>query len=330
MTEDQTPKMNGIGLKSVQGKEDTSGHEDHVKNFLAGGFGGICLVAAGQPLDTIKVRLQTMPAPVAGQLPMYAGAIDCAKKTVSREGFRGLYKGMATPIVGVAPICALGFLASSKCKSKKQEPNDDDGLFSSLNSSTKFKEGMLCGVMTSFFLAPGERIKCLLQVQAEAEPSKAKYRGPIDCARQLLKEGGIKSLSRGFGATLLRDVPSCGMYFMTYEGLMAYLQQGKSRSESSLFSVMFAGGMAGIFSWLVALPQDILKSRLQTAPAGTYPRGVRDVLPELLRTEGVTALYRGAGPVFCLAFLPIGACFLGYKDYDYLGYAVAMKFLNAL
>lgn len=27
-----------------------------VKNFFAGGFGGVCLVFAGHPLDTIKVR----------------------------------------------------------------------------------------------------------------------------------------------------------------------------------------------------------------------------------------------------------------------------------
>ena len=26
-----------------------------VKNFFAGGFGGMCLVASGHPLDTIKV-----------------------------------------------------------------------------------------------------------------------------------------------------------------------------------------------------------------------------------------------------------------------------------
>jgi solute carrier family 25 carnitine/acylcarnitine transporter 20/29 len=27
-----------------------------VKNFLAGGFGGICTVLSGHPFDTIKVR----------------------------------------------------------------------------------------------------------------------------------------------------------------------------------------------------------------------------------------------------------------------------------
>lgn len=31
------------------------------KDFLAGGFGGMCLVAAGHPLDTIKVRIHPLP-----------------------------------------------------------------------------------------------------------------------------------------------------------------------------------------------------------------------------------------------------------------------------
>jgi hypothetical protein len=29
-----------------------------VKYFLSGGFGGVCTVAAGHPLDTIKVRIK--------------------------------------------------------------------------------------------------------------------------------------------------------------------------------------------------------------------------------------------------------------------------------
>ena len=34
-----------------------------IKNFIAGGFGGICLVLSGHPFDTIKVRMQNMPVP---------------------------------------------------------------------------------------------------------------------------------------------------------------------------------------------------------------------------------------------------------------------------
>lgn len=43
-----------------------------IKYFLSGGFGGICTVISGHPLDTIKVRLQTQPVPEKGQKPLYA------------------------------------------------------------------------------------------------------------------------------------------------------------------------------------------------------------------------------------------------------------------
>lgn len=41
----------------------------------------------------LQVRLQTMPNPAAGEKPLYAGTFDCARQTVVKEGFRGLYKG---------------------------------------------------------------------------------------------------------------------------------------------------------------------------------------------------------------------------------------------
>ena len=41
----------------------------------------------------LQVRLQTQPKPAPGQPAMYAGTLDCVKKTVKHEGIRGLYKG---------------------------------------------------------------------------------------------------------------------------------------------------------------------------------------------------------------------------------------------
>lgn len=38
-------------------------------------------------------------------------------------------------------------------------------------------------------------------------------------------------------------------------------------NELSVGKTLFAGGMAGIFNWLVAIPPDVLKSRLQS---GTF------------------------------------------------------------
>lgn len=287
-----------------------------VKDFISGGVGGVCLVVAGHPFDTLKVRLQTMPKPAPGEAPKYKGTLDCAMQTVRKEGFFGLYKGMAAPVVGVTPmfaVCFLGFGVGKKLQQK--HPHDE------LTYAQFFKAGCLAGVFTTVIMTPGERIKCLLQIQADAHTHK--YKGPVDCAKQLYREGGIRSIYKGTCATLLRDIPASGMYFMTYEWLQHVLTgEGHSRSELSVTRTLFAGGMAGVFNWGIAIAPDVLKSRLQTAPEGTYPNGIRDVFRHTLKHEGVPALFKGVVPIMLRAFPANAACFLGYES--------CMKFLNWL
>ncbi len=43
------------------------------------------------------------------------------------------------------------------------------------------------------------------QIQMQSK-EKAKYKGSLDCARQLYREGGIRSIYKGTAATLLRGV----------------------------------------------------------------------------------------------------------------------------
>lgn len=285
-----------------------------LKNFIAGGAGGICLVITGQPLDTIKVRLQTQNVK-PGEIPQYTGTLDCARKTIQKEGFKGLYKGMATPLVGITPIyaiCFLGFGIGKKLQTK--DPNQELTLPQIGNA------GMLAGVFTTVIMAPGERIKCLLQIQS-GDPKNAKYAGAMDCARQLYKEEGLfRGLYRGTAGTMLRDVPASAAYFMGYELLLRNLTpEGKSRADLSPLRILLAGGSAGILNWIVAIGPDTLKSRFQTAPAGTYT-GVRDVFSQMVKTEGISALFKGLTPVMLRAFPANAACFLGFE--------LAMKALN--
>lgn len=287
-----------------------------VRNFLAGGFGGTCLVFAGHPLDTIKVRLQTQTYLPDGKPSLYNGTFDCAKKIVKNEGFKGLYKGMAAPIIGVTPMYAICFLSFTMGKKLQQKSEDHVFTLKEL-----FLAGNLAGLSTTIILAPGERVKCLLQVQ-NANPTGAgpKYSGPNDCVKQLWKQGGIRNLYVGTVATACRDVPSTGMYFMTYEYFQRLLlPEGKSREDLSPARTLFAGGMAGIFNWIVAIPADVLKSKQQTAPAGTYS-GFLDVIRKTISSEGVKGFYKGAAPIMLRAFPANAACFLGYE--------CAMKFLN--
>ena len=86
---------------------------------------------------------------------------------------------------------------------------------------------MLSGVFSSIILGPTERIKCLIQAQpfranlnaSHSLITEVKYSGTIDCVRKVFAEGGMKSIFKGTFLTLLRDVPSTGFYFITYETL---------------------------------------------------------------------------------------------------------------
>lgn len=62
------------------------------------------------------------------------------------------------------------------------------------------------------------------------------------------------------------DVPASGMYFMTYEVISKKLKPADEEQSFSkkLLVTIPAGGMAGILNWVVAMPADVLKSRLQT------------------------------------------------------------------
>jgi len=279
-----------------------------IKNFVAGGFGGMCTVVVGHPFDTIKVRLQTQ---TSSNL-VYSGAWDCTKQTVVKEGPRALYKGMFVPLLASSPIFALSFMGFGIGKKLQQKTPDE-----ALGPARLALAGGLSGFMTTVIMAPGERVKCLLQVQ-QASTGPAKYSGPRDVVKSLYREGGVRSLFKGSAATAARDVPASAAYFASYELIQRTLQ-GPDRTKLSVGSTLFAGGLAGVFNWLVAIPMDVVKTRLQAAPEGTYT-GAVDVLTKLLRNEGPLALYKGCVPVLLRSFPANSACFMGYE--------IAMYILN--
>lgn len=133
------------------------------------------------------------------------------------------------------------------------------------------------------------------------------------------------------------DVPASGMYFLTYEVIKRKVADSAPKDQPAskgrqLAGTIFAGGMgefgvwkwltvnlnvrlitAGIANWSIGMPQDVLKSRLQTAPEGAYPGGLKDVLRTLLKNEGPAALYKGFVPVMCRAVPANAACFVGLE-----------------
>ena len=276
-----------------------------IKSFISGGFGGICAVLVGHPFDLIKTRLQTAPPGT------YSGSIDVTMKTIRADGVKGLYRGMGPPLIGVTPIFALSFFSYDLGKKLvyAATPNRTNSTLSLAELSAA---GFFSAIPTVLVAGPAERIKVLLQLQGQSS-SGPKYNGPVDVVRQLYKEGGLRSIFKGTGGTLARDGPGSAAYFAAYEiAKRSLTPAGSDPNDLNIVTTITAGGLAGMANWALAIPPDVVKSRYQGAPEGTY-KIFMDCARKTVMADGVGALFKGFGPAMARAFPANAAVFVGVE-----------------
>ncbi|KAJ9135049.1 hypothetical protein P3X46_032270 [Hevea brasiliensis] len=288
---------------------------DVAKDLTAGTIGGAAQLIVGHPFDTIKVKLQSQPAPQPGQPPKYAGAMDAVRQTLAAEGPRGLYKGMGAPLATVAAFNAVLFTVRGQMEALlRSQPG------APLTVSQQIVCGAGAGVAVSLLACPTELIKCRLQAQSALagsgpEAVAVKYGGPMDVARHVIKsEGGMRGLFKGLVPTLGREVPGNAIMFGVYELLKQSLAGGQDTSQLGRGSLMLAGGLAGGSFWLMVYPTDVVKSVIQVDDYRNPKfRGSIDAFRKILASEGVKGLYKGFGPAMARSVPANAACFLAYE-----------------
>ncbi|MFS8022500.1 putative mitochondrial carrier domain superfamily [Helianthus anomalus] len=293
---------------------------DVAKDLAAGTVGGVAQLVVGHPFDTIKVKLQSQPTPLPGQLPKYSGAIDAVKKTLAAEGASGLYKGMGAPLATVAAFNALLFTVRGQMETLLRSAPG-----APLTVNQQFVAGAGAGVAVSFLATPTELIKCRLQAQGSgaaivaeagaAATAAVKYGGPIDVAKQVLRsEGGIRGLYKGLFPTLAREVPGNAAMFGVYEALKQYMAGGTDTSGLGRGSLMLAGGLAGGAFWVSVYPTDVVKSVIQIDDyKNPKYTGSIDAFKKIVKSEGIGGLYKGFGPAMARSVPANAACFLAYE-----------------
>lgn len=243
-----------------------------LKDLTAGTVGGCAGIVAGQPLDTVKVRLQTQDK----NNIIFRGPVDCFVKTVKLEGPRALFKGMSSPLIGNAPMQALTFGAYGNMRRMLES------VFPIAERKSKFREappyfhlytaGCWAGLAQCVVASPVELVKCKLQVQREAAVLGVapRYAGPWDCLKQLIRANGwLSGMYRGWWPTFWRDCPSYGVYFCTFEFMKHQLTPKTLDATPSMSTLLVAGAVTGVMTWGSTYPFDVCKSIIQTLPEGT-------------------------------------------------------------
>lgn len=275
------------------------------KDLFGGTMGGIAQVLVGQPFDTVKVRLQSAPEGV------YSGAVDVVKKLVANEGLGGFYKGALTPLVGVGACVSVQFSVNEFMK----RHYDSKSGGKPLTLGQYFNCGAVAGFANGFLASPIEHVRIRLQTQTG---NTKMFNGPIDCFKKLYQSNGLYSgIFKGLAPTLVRESIGMGIYFATYEALVARELAQKTnlvRADIPGWKLCLYGGLSGYALWIVIYPIDVLKSRLQTdALSAPKYKGSIDAARDVFRVSGIKGFYKGFIPTILRAAPANGATFAVFE-----------------
>ncbi|KAG0311346.1 hypothetical protein BGZ97_011917 [Linnemannia gamsii] len=152
--------------------------------------------------------------------------------------------------------------------------------------------------------------------------------------KAIVQKKGLVGLYKGASLHIARDMLGTGIYFSSYETIKRLMSETiehvrphhhtTTTSGTTTTTTLkgpgpmvhfFAGGLCGVFSWLVVFPIDLVKSVVQKEVLATHPKysGALDCAKDIVRREGVRGLYRGLS-VTCYRAMPIHSLnFLVYE-----------------
>ncbi|KAL4807233.1 mitochondrial carrier domain-containing protein [Aspergillus unguis] len=290
------------------------------KEFIVGASGGVTQVLIGQPFDIIKVRMQTQAS---------RNALQVARQIYVHEGVLAFYRVPPPPYTGTStsnidqqgtlpPLLGVGacisivystFHAVAESLKPKSHPSQ------SLTPAQTYLAGGIAGLANSVISGPTEHVRIRLQTQTQSHPnpplqSPANIKvqpghGVLATLRQIHAQAGVAGLYRGQVPTLLREFGSYGVWFSVYEYLLRYTSRGPGKGEDQAqgqvqpqtWKIAACGAITGMVLWVVNYPMDVVKSKMQADGFGPEQKytGMRDVIVQTWRAEGVRGFWRGVG-----------------------------------
>ncbi|KLO09956.1 mitochondrial carrier [Schizopora paradoxa] len=266
----------------------TDGSPSFAQSLIAGAVAGTSVDLLFFPLDTVKTRLQS------------------SQGFIKAGGFRGIYKGVGSVVLGSAPGAAVFF-------------STYDALKRTLPKNERF-----VALKHMAAASVGEIAACLIRVPTEIVKSRAQTsshglssRSSITAARFILANDGFSGFYRGFGSTIVREIPFTSIQFPLYEYFKVRAAQYLGRKQLPAHEAAGCGSVAGGIAAALTTPLDVLKTRtmldVRKRSSGELPSLGRRFL-DIYAKEGIRALFAGVVPR-TLWISAGGAVFLGQYEW---------------
>lgn len=162
--------------------------------------------------------------------------------------------------------------------------------------------GGVAGGISKTVVAPIERVKLLLQVQAASTQIKPEnqYKGIIDCFSRVSKEQGVLSFWRGNTANVIRYFPTQALNFAFKDKYKQLFMSGVTKDDFWRFFMgnLASGGAAGATSLMFVYPLDFARTRLAADVGMGKSRmytGLGNCISTIFKSDGIKGLYQGFG-----------------------------------
>jgi hypothetical protein len=278
---------------------------DAIVNVVAGILGSAIGDAVAYPVDVMKTRIQSSSRS-SSPVNMMVGLLQ-------ERGLFGMYAGLSAPLLGsvVIKTCVFGGYEVSKCLVRKVSSRKGSGYESKARQLT-FLEGVIAstgaGIFAAFAYTPIDRVKITMQL---AKSGEIVNMSTLVTFLELAKEG---TLFDGIMCCLAREAPYNAFYFTLYERTRDWVAASNSKKSNSRLRMAWwvapaVGGFAGAVSWLIVLPADVAKTRVQAGLAPNFGAA----LGGLLREHGLGGMYTGASAVVIRAVLKHSVTFAMFE-----------------
>lgn len=292
-----------------------------IQQMVSSCSGAILTSLLVTPLDVVKIRLQAQQNPfLKGRCFVYCnglmdhlcvcengnskvwykapghfnGTLDAFVKIGRHEGIKSLWSGLPPTLVMAVPATVIYFTCYDQLcgalKVRLKEHADKAPLFA----------GAIARVGSVTVISPLELIRTKLQSE------KQSYRELSACIRSAVEADGWRSLWRGWGPTLLRDVPFSAMYWYNYEQGKAWLCKRYNTTEPTFAITFLSGAASGSIASIATLPFDVVKTRRQVelgelqalnlSSSGKTSSSTLSVMSRIVAENGISGLFAGFLP----------------------------------
>ncbi|KAL5361353.1 mitochondrial carrier domain-containing protein [Aspergillus floccosus] len=271
------------------------------RNMLAGAFAGIAEHAVMYPVDLLKTRMQILHPTTGG---LYTGLTNAFSTIYRIEGWRTLWKGVSSVIVGAGPAHAVYFGTYEFVKDLAGG-NVDDGhhpLAAALS-------GASATIASDALMNPFDVIKQRMQVHGSV------HKTLLQCARSVYKAEGLQAFYVSYPTTLCMTVPFTATQFVAYESISKVMNPSQDYDP---FTHCIAGGLAGAVAAGITTPLDVVKTLLQTRGLAQNEeirsaKGLFNAASIIKRQFGWSGFLRGAGPRIISTMPSTAICWTSYE-----------------